>query len=305
MEDIKTNKNGKFVVLTFSNESIREILQHTIKKTNKDTGEIQKGTIEQLCTGYERDNKIATQGLRIFNEEWRAKYGKAIRHWMVTELGHNGTENIHMHGVLWTDRTINEIREVWKWGYIWPKPWDKRPNYVNQRSIRYWTKYITKIDQRHKEYKSIILTSPGIGANYINSKAAQRNVHEQTETYKTSTGHEIALPTYWRNKLFTEQDKENLWIKKLDKQERWVNGVRYDISETTKYYERAVQEARRNNKELGYGGKPNDDRKYYEEQQRDLMTETRVQQAIAKAKKTQGLTEQQKHDIEIRRLKGA
>lgn len=138
------------------------------------------------------------------------------------------------------------------------------------------TKYVNKIDKKHKEYKPIILTSPGIGANYINTRAAEKNILTQNETYRTTTGHEIALPIYWRNQLFTDQDREELWLKKLNKEERWVDGVKYDISKTDKDYKRAVEEARRKNTQLGYGTRPNENRKQYEEQRREIMYQTRL-----------------------------
>ena len=36
---------------------------------------------------------------------------KSVRHWLITELGHNGTENIHLHGIIWTNKNIEAIGE--------------------------------------------------------------------------------------------------------------------------------------------------------------------------------------------------
>ena len=44
-----------------------------------------------------------------------------------------------------------------------------------------------------------------------------------------------------------------------------------------KEYKRAVEEARRLNTELGYGQRTNENRKEYEEQRRELMIMTRIQ----------------------------
>ena len=85
-EECEENKNGIFVTLTFSNESIREL-----------------GKEIKNLDGYERDNAIATLAVRRFLERWRKKHKKSVRHWLITELGHNGTENIHLHGIIWTD----------------------------------------------------------------------------------------------------------------------------------------------------------------------------------------------------------
>ena len=99
-EDIKENKNGKFVTLTFSNESIKEL----------------DSCINDNIKGYDRDNAIAGLAVRRFTERWRKKYRKSVRHWLVTELGGNGTENIHLHGIVWTDN-IESISERWEYGF--------------------------------------------------------------------------------------------------------------------------------------------------------------------------------------------
>lgn len=140
LEDIRHNKNGIFVTLTFSNESIAEIGKQT------------------KLTGYERDNFIAKRGTRLFLEKWRKKYGKSLRHWLVTELGHNGTENIHLHGIVWTDESRETIKERWGHGFVWTN--DEEKGFVNEATINYITKYINKQDFDHKYYKPKVLTSP-------------------------------------------------------------------------------------------------------------------------------------------------
>ena len=102
LEDVKHNTNGIFVTLTFSNESIKKIVSG----------------IRNGIKGYELDNEIATKAVRKFLERWRKNNKKSVRHWLVTELGHEGTENIHLHGIIWTDKR-EEIEKNWQYGYIW------------------------------------------------------------------------------------------------------------------------------------------------------------------------------------------
>lgn len=297
LEDIKTNTKGKFVTLTFSDESIAEIVEMEIVRKKKkivgkedieETDEYEVVKIADL-KGYEKDNMIATKAVERFRERWRRKFGKSPRHWLVTELGHKGTENIHLHGIIWTDETYNTIRERWEYGYIWPRPDTQVKTWVNARTVNYMIKYLSKIDQRNKEYKARVLASPGIGANYVNTIMAKQNKfnnRETKETYTTETGHKIALPIYWRNKLYTEAEKEQLWLNKLDKQIRYVLGVKIDISKGEKEYNRAVKSARELNTELGYGQRQNDNRKEYEDQRREIQIITRIQKA--KNKKASG-----------------
>ena len=263
-EEIRHTKNGKFVTLTFSNESIRDLAK-----------EIQ-------LSGYNLDNEIATLAVRRFLERWRKKYKKSVKHWLVTELGGNGTENIHLHGIIWTDENAETINKIWKYGFTWIG--DKNNGgYVNEKTINYIVKYVNKTDQKHKEYNSKILTSAGIGKNYINRKDAENNKYnnENTkETYTTKNGANIALPIYYRNKLYTEEEKEKLWLIKLDKEERYICGEKINIKENEEGYFKTLEWYRKKNERLGYGNdKKNWELKKYENERRNIKTLTRIKNA--------------------------
>lgn len=261
MEEIRTSKNGQFVTLTFSNESIHEL--------NKE--------IEGL-DGYDKDNAIATLGVRRFLERWRKKNGVSVKHWLVTELGHEGTENIHLHGIIFT-KDKQAIKKEWKYGFVFVG------DYVNERTVNYMIKYVNKVDLKHKEYNPKILTSPGIGGNYINRVDAGLNKYkingETKETYTTRTGHKINLPVYWRNKIYSEDERESLWLQKLDKQERWVLGTRVSIKNGEDYYYRLVMQARAKNSRLGYGNDEiNWELRKYENDRRNLMVKKRIEKFV-------------------------
>lgn len=262
LEEIKQNKNGKFITLTFSNESICKIIKEQ----------------EITSEGYELDNEIATKAMRLFLERWRKKYKKSLRHWLVTELGHNGTENVHLHGIVWTEEKYEQIETIWQYGFIWPTKEHYKNTYVGERTINYIIKYVTKQDEKHKEYKPKILCSPGIGNNYTNTSQARRNKYNPEgtrETYKTGTGHEINLPVYYRNKLYTEQERERLWLEKLDKNERWICGEKIK-ADNLKEYNELLKWYREINKKLGYGSdEKNWNREQYELNQRKIMYEKR------------------------------
>lgn len=198
---------------------------------------------------------------------------------MITELGHNGTENIHLHGIIWTNESLDTVEKIWKYGFIWKGKGDNKQNFVNELTVNYITKYITKVDFDHKYYKSKILSSKGIGSCYTKNNDITRNKfnYEKTiETYKTRSGHEIALPIYYRNKIYTDNEKELLWLQKLDKDERWICGEKLKNSNTEEYY-KTLEWYRNINKKLGYGKLEIDwERKAYEEARRKLMYEKRL-----------------------------
>ena len=227
-EEIRENKTGKFVTLTFNNESLKE-LTRIYKKEYKDYKKIE-------------ENEIATIAVRRFLERWRKKYKKSVRHWLVTELGHNGTERIHLHGIVFTDKP-EEIEKIWQYGYVFIG------DYVNESTISYIVKYINKIDVKNKGYQPKVLTSAGIGKNYLNRHDSSLNKYNGKETkefYRTNSGTKLNLPIYYRNKLYTDEEKEKLWVQKLNEQKRYVCGELIDISKNEDDYYGVLQHYREN-----------------------------------------------------------
>ena len=134
MEDIRTNKIAKFVTMTFSDESLVE-LEEEVKRINKkqhDEIKNETGRIKEYIEieGYELENAIATMAVRRFLERWRWEYKTSVRHWLVTELGQEKTERIHIHGIIWTNVNKPEVEKLWKYGTVnrMQKNWEN--NYV-------------------------------------------------------------------------------------------------------------------------------------------------------------------------------
>lgn len=284
LEDIKQHKNGKFITLTFSNEEYTKLITESQERSNKSTAKRQIIDLTKL-KGYELDNAVATKAIRLFTERWRKKYKTALRHWFITELGHEGTENIHLHGIIWTNENWKTIQKIWNYGIIWPNPEHKKIiNYVNSKTVNYIIKYITKKDEIHKTYKSIVLTSKGIGANYTTSRNAKNNKYNNDDTnttYRTDTGHKMAMPIYWRNKLYTEEQREQLWIQQIDKNTRWVCGEKIDISQSEQEYYKTLKYHQERNIKLGYGnGQKSWKQVEYELQRRELMQKARIKKII-------------------------
>lgn len=239
-EEIKSDNTGKFVTLTFNEEKLDEL-------------EKEAETTEA--------NEIATLAVRRFTKRWIRKYGKSIKHWLITELGHENTERIHLHGILWTEKTNEEIEERWQYGNIYVG------QYVNEKTINYIVKYVTKIDSDHKNFQGKILPSPGIGKGFLNKWDAKQKKFkgEETDTtFRLPNGYEVDMPIYYRNYIYTEQERELLWGQILDKQERWVMGHKIDVS-TSKgeiEYENALNYYQTVNKRLNYDTEKWEKKKY-------------------------------------------
>lgn len=257
-EELRNNKlKAYFITLTFSAEELKNLAKECKGK------------------GYELDNNIASLAVRRFTERWRKKFKKTIRHWLITELGGGRYEHLHMHGIVFTNENPKEIEKAWKYGYMYTG------EYVNEKTINYIVKYINKPDEKHKYYTPKIYASKGIGKNYLNRIDSKNNIYKnngETNTmYKTKNGQKIPLSKYYRNKIYTEEEKEKLWIELLDKNKRYVDGIEIDISteKGIKMYEKLRNEKRIENKKLGYGELENWRAKEYEEQRRMLIHKER------------------------------
>ena len=201
-EELRTNF-GYFTTLTISPEGIKEIESITNLKWE------------------ENPNEIATKGIRLFLERVRKDTGKSIKHWCVTELGEK-KDRIHLHGIFFGQKSAALIRKHWKYGFVFIG------GYCNSRSVNYMTKYMLKVDIKHPEFKQIVLASKGIGAGYMDrldylwQKQNYKKIEVATYTFRTGT--KMAMPKYYKNKIFTEKEREKMWINNLNRGILWIYG---------------------------------------------------------------------------------
>lgn len=255
-EDVKVNKKCKIVTLTFSTEWLIKIAEKC------------KG-----YTGYNLDNEICKWAVKHWRENWRKRYGRSPRHWFITELGHGKTEHVHMHGIVWEDERyklrdtlLNEVSEIWKYGYVGIGKYDYKTggmiNYVSARTANYFTKYINKIDEQHKEYRQIILTSPGIGKAYLESERAKDNAYREGRTkqqYYLAEGGVLPLAEYFRRKMYSDEQREQMTKEYLDKNIVYIGGKEYPLSVGDGKINMMYKELQAKNARMGYG----DGRKNY------------------------------------------
>lgn len=248
-EEIRQDKRGKFVTLSFSDEALED-LGKGIK-----------------LEGYALDNELGRLAVRRFLERWRKKHKKSVKHWIVSEIGGKGTERLHLHGLIFTNEP-EEIKKHWQYGNAYIGDW------VGEDTVNYIVKYIHKTDSKHKEFNSKVLTSAGIGKGYVERPDSENNRYKGDKTkdrYRARNGAITGLPKYYRNKIYSDEEREELWLQMLDKKIRYVNGMKIDISKNDKEYYKALKQERAKNKRLGYGDDEKDwDRIRYESSRRKL-----------------------------------
>ena len=154
-----------------------------------------------------------------------------------------------MHGFIWDDK--NDTLEKWNNGYTY------EGDYMSAKAITYTTKYMLKINENDKMYVPKIMCSAGIGNKWtegIGAKRAKYVTRGTLEEYIGADGIKRGLPIYYRNKIYTEEEREKLWIEKLDKGERWIGGscIRRKNYNSDEEYEKDIEKLRKAiAKELG------------------------------------------------------
>ena len=156
--------------------------------------------------GKEWDKKeynVTLNKIRSY-ERTKKEFEKSVKHFLITELGHNGTERIHLHGILFTNEKTETIQEIWKYGIIWIG------QYTNEKTINYIMKYITKVDEDQKGFKAVILTSAGIGKQYTENKHKtiknkQALIQQATTELQTLTEYMTAISKTNLNKTITDK----------------------------------------------------------------------------------------------------
>lgn len=272
-EELRQEPNAYFITLTIDDESYSK-LSNTYKITD--------------------NNEIATKAIRLCLERIRKQTGKSIKHWFITELGHEKTERLHLHGIVWGIGTDKLITNKWNYGITFTG------FFVNEKTIQYITKYMTKIDEQHKNFIGKVLCSKGIGKGY--TERTDANKHKYTkgktvETYRLRNGAKINLPVYYRNQLFTEKERELLFIDKIEKGIIYVMGqpVHRDDEE---YYLKLLDEGRKTEQQLyGYNIQNWEQQKYLsrlrkqKKKQKKAEEELELYWAINQAKKYTSLDE--------------
>lgn len=208
LEEMKWNEEkAYFVTLSFSPEALKELCEKTKL---------------QEC------NAIAIKAVRLFLERYRKYNKKSVRHWFVTELGKKNSERIHLHGFIWTSRNIKDVLKHWKYG-------NTDVGYkCDSSTITYIAKYLHKDDKKHPGYIPVVLTSPGIGAEYLTLGNGffkhQYRGKLTNQKYRESNGQECGLPQYYRHKVWNEKEREALWLLSIKENIKFYNGRKFELN---------------------------------------------------------------------------
>ena len=168
---------------------------------------------------------------------------------IVTEIGDDG--RIHIHGIMWCKP--EDVKRYWRYGYIYIG------KFVNEQTILYITKYMLKYTPADKNFEPKVLCSKGIGINYLDRTDSKRNTYRENntdESYRLRSGGKINLPDYYKRKIYTEEEREKMWIEKQEKGYRYIMGEKICTDNEQEVY-KLMQYWREKAKKL-YNEKPQD-----------------------------------------------
>lgn len=215
------------------------------------TGTVTPARYEEIKSKYnlKDDNDIATKIVRLFLERIRKETGKSVKHWIVTEKGHTNTRRIHIHGLFFDTLNIGKynlerlLKRNWTDGYSY------NGYSTSEKCINYISKYMTKKDDINPEFIGKVLASPGLGAGYTERAKQYHTYHgEHThEEYINYNGTKETLPRYYKEKLWTEEQRQELWIIKENKGIKWIGKQKFNTNsqEEKEWYESILEQHNR------------------------------------------------------------
>lgn len=152
---------------------------------------------------------IAKQDHYYFIRKWLERYryltGESLRHFIVTELG-DKTGRLHYHGIVFGSKlSADELKEEWR--YCNDK--NKFIGTVQEKTASYIVKYIlkpNKWEELSDWYQPRRYVSRGLGKCYCDDDINKSSHNRGTgKWYCEFDGYKLALPRYYRDKLFTEE----------------------------------------------------------------------------------------------------
>jgi len=202
--EMDSAKNAHFLTLTYDEENApRNDLGHTILHKS----DAQK-FLKRLRYHADQFYKVQMESLG-FNQTIKIP---RIRYFFIGEYGEE-TFRAHYHAITFNvpTETIKYIERIWGQGFV-------KIGTVTPQSIRYVTKYITKVDTRDLELRDLTkpftLVSQGMGANYVNEET--RAYHSRRDSlYTINKKYKQRIGKYLENKIHeTEEQKKEVRARK-------------------------------------------------------------------------------------------
>jgi hypothetical protein len=190
-QELKDSENAYFITLTYSDERLPEFIDYY-------SGEIKSNLVKEDLQKFIK---------RLREQQYRQTKERKFRYYAVGEYG-TETDRAHYHLIGFNiDRSIiNRLDYIWGHGHV-------HVGTVNEGSILYVAKYHVNRDMdadedgRQKEFATMS-KRPAIGHGYI-----KRNYNwhiDNMNSYIMQNGYKKAMPRYYKDKIFQDENKETI-----------------------------------------------------------------------------------------------
>lgn len=198
MQQDKVSLTAHFLTLTYATEHLP----------------ISKNGFPTLTKGQQGDLTLFFKRLRQAHQRLYKKLRvskqsrRPIKYYACGEYGTQRARP-HYHVIIF-DCFLELIQPSWQKGQV-------HYGFVSAASVGYTLKYMCKqgkipMHQRDDRQKEFSVMSKGLGASYLSEKmrAWHRNSLEERQYCPLPDGKKIAMPRYYRDKLYTEMEKKRL-----------------------------------------------------------------------------------------------
>lgn len=153
--------------------------------------------------------------IRRFLENVRYRYGRSFTHWIVSEYG-DDTHRFHLHGIFFDiPFDIRYLYKLWNYGFVSYRQ-------LNPKRITYVTTYINKLNKgsllEKPHERQFIFSSPKIGKSWTENhqNITTSHVDGVPSPFLYHANRPFAMPRYFRHKIYTEQELEQLKTAYID-----------------------------------------------------------------------------------------
>jgi len=207
LQEDKNSSCSQFVTLTYDTSTV-PLSPNGFMTLSKGNGRQQKGS----------KNRKDSDTQAFFKRLREIKKGENIRYYLAAEYG---TQNYrpHYHIILFSDSvTIDDIEKAWKLGTV-------HVGQVSGDSIAYCVKYLDKekkipVHKRDDRIPEYSISSKNMGMSYITDDIIEWHTNNLERNYIVKEdGMKIALPRIYKDKILTEQQKDEQRMLAQDAQE--------------------------------------------------------------------------------------
>lgn len=142
--------------------------------------------------------------LTLWFKRLRKLDGAKIKYYAVGEYG-SKKGRPHYHIILFNCSNPEYLQKAWGKGFVYS------PMLNSLYGVKYVLKYLNKSEKTNKQFPEFTRISKGIGLNYLDLHTVNYHRLSFSRTYvRNSAGYRIAMPKYYKDKIFSEKEKKLL-----------------------------------------------------------------------------------------------